>query len=152
MLVKAACLECREVSERHTALNIMKWIKEVANAFDLTFDQLLALSIDSARNVTKAVDDLVGELSSCDHDLVNNAEEDLNSEIFVSANDVEIAQISTLDAEEYGEEEVSQDNEVATFRVHCVVHKLQLGVNDFLYKDSTSIIVVSQKLAAKLRS
>ena len=55
-------LMCRVVEERHLAFNIQKWLKEGQDEFGISNNQLLTFTIDSAANMTKAVDDFIEAL------------------------------------------------------------------------------------------
>lgn len=56
------------VFERHYAVNIQRWINEAMDQFEISEDQLIAITIDSGANVTKAVDDLIIDLGDADLD------------------------------------------------------------------------------------
>ena len=143
--IKVFCLECREVHERHTAENIKKWLKDVMTKFKISEDQLLGISTDSARNITKACNDLIAEID------VHNMDEDLSTQIDEKSQN----EPDSCDEEEaaYEESEFSCV-ESTTVRIPCGVHKLQLPVNDFMWKDKKNLAVLTffQKLAAKLRN
>lgn len=44
------------VEERHLSINIQKWLKEAQDEYGISDNQLLTLTIDSAANMTKAID------------------------------------------------------------------------------------------------
>lgn len=52
-------LVCQEVKEKHSADNIRSWVKNTLDKFGIKDEQLLGFSIDSAANVTKAIDKLL---------------------------------------------------------------------------------------------
>ena len=54
---------CREVKERHFACNIKDWIQDSKNLFHINDEQIFAVSIDSAANITKAIDDLIVDMN-----------------------------------------------------------------------------------------
>lgn len=61
--IRVINLACREVKDRHFAVNIQKWIQEDQHKFEIIDPQIIALAIDSARNMTRAVDDFIDNLS-----------------------------------------------------------------------------------------
>jgi hypothetical protein len=140
--IKVFNLMCRFVEEQHCANNIQKWIDEGLQEFGITYEQLLSFTIDSARNLTKAVDDFIA----------GNEENEKNG-----IDDYTVEQQLTDDNFTEFSRELSEDSitdvSLPAVRIHCAVHKLQLGVNDFLKSDSNSrIINIAQKLSAKLRT
>lgn len=158
--IRVVCLLCREVMERHFATNIQKWIGDGQNDFEITDSQIIAMSIDSARNVTRATDDFIKNLSK-EEELLDDynavqSETDENGDTHFDDDPVKVIE----DEEEEScleDEEVSDDDSyesAAAVRIHCVVHKLQLAINDFLWKikGNSCLITIAQKLAAKLRN
>lgn len=114
--------------------------------------------------MTRAVDDFISKIP-CEEDGEPDAEEieELPESLYNFDPVQEIAVFEELsDDDEILETTPEQDQcEMETletlssaYRVHCVAHKLQLGINDFLWKDKslTRLVIVAQKLAAKLRS
>lgn len=150
-------LKCRDVKERHFAENIKKWIQDAQIEFDITNHQIISLAIDSARNITKAVDDFIDEIEEqADDDLMND-----NIQIFCEQTEITDDELDLIAQNDEDEDEDPQNYEcngeigdVATVRVHCTAHKLQLAVNDFIWKNNSvkRTVVMSQRLAAKLRN
>lgn len=64
--IKVINLFCQEVRERHNAANIQSWIKDGQNQYKIVDQQIIALAIDSARNMTKAVDNFIAEILSAE--------------------------------------------------------------------------------------
>lgn len=84
--IRLFCIACREVFERHFGNNIKKWIKDAIEEFEIFDGQILAISIDSASNVTKAVDELIAEMYGEPED-DNDEEETYAGEIPTSVAD-----------------------------------------------------------------
>jgi hypothetical protein len=127
--------------------------------YDLKPYQVLAVSIDSARNITKAVDDFITfkiNGNENDHGIQENFtlededededEQDLceNSELFISESEQEMEEV----------EENLEFNGNISVRVHCVVHKLQLAVVEFISKDKQNKALLShaRNVVKKLRT
>lgn len=100
--IRVVCLLCREVKEQHFSRNIQKWIAEGQSEFTITDTQIIAMSIDSARNMIRAVDDFITnlaedemELRDDENDSQDGEEEtfdkDPSQEIIVSDNDLGMA-------------------------------------------------------------
>lgn len=164
--IKVFNLMCRVVEERHVAKNIRKWIGDAQQEFSIKDNQLLTFTIDSGSNVTKAIDDYIAKIakgksgSSDSEDEGSSDSSDDEDEVDSSINsDRELFEKIDEDDEnvepiEFEEPEQSEfDIVLAAIRIHCAVHKLQLGVNDFL-KDRKfqRAIAIAQKLTAKLRT
>lgn len=56
-------LSCREVLERHFATNIQKWFEEDFELFGIETEQILVVSVDSAADIKKAVQDIITKLN-----------------------------------------------------------------------------------------
>lgn len=148
--IRVVCLQCREVFERHFAVNIQRWINEAMDQYGISEDQLIAITIDSGANVTRAVDDLILDLEDGDQE---------PNEIPVDFNDLlETDEYEETDEDEDQDFELEAEDEVdpelenvvvelKTTRVHCAAHKLQLAVNGYLLKDETNLalVVLAQK-------
>lgn len=142
-------IACREVFERHFGNNIKKWIKDAIEEFEIFDGQILAISIDSASNVTKAVDELIAEMYGEPED-DNDEEETYAGEIPTSVadgfeNDEEFSIPITASPGEH---------DPVTGRVHCTAHRLQLGVNAMLTcnRSCRNALSFARRLAATLRT
>lgn len=151
-------LMCRVVEERHLAVNIQKWLKGAQDEYGISNNQLLTITIDSAANMTKAVDifiqaiddekQLFGIQQENDE---NINEEDPGYSLHHQINENEDLAETSEDQEEH--EELYFGLALSATRIHCAVHKLQLGINDFLrQKPFARVIAVALKLTAKLRT
>lgn len=180
--LKLACLACCEVFQSHTGDNIKAWILEEIESFGIEPEQLLAIAIDSAKNVTKAIDDMIDELGKKTYDLMASL---LSADLEESVEDeAEIDQSSTGadDIEANENDSVSDDDDDATWsesesdevealeneeenneadfdifpssciRVHCVAHRLQLGINDFLFKKEKNITALIKTASRAMAS
>lgn len=153
--VRVVCLQCREVNEQHFSKNIQKWITDGQNEFNIVDTQIMALSIDSASNMKRAVDDFITNLTEDEEpsdddgrdDEQNTFDSDPTKEI-----DIDEALIAPEDTKD--ESEMPFEKHDTAVRMLCVVHQLQLAINAFLWKDqrNAKLIVIVQKLAAKLRN
>lgn len=135
-------LMCREFKSRHTADNIQSQLVVAKDLFLLKDEQLLAIAIDSAANITKAADDLIKLLNDKSLKLMLGEEIDLDETVD-----------EILDPLDDSDETSGTLQEIA-IRISCVVHKLQLAVNKFMWKDETvsKIINKAVKVSAKLRT
>lgn len=160
--IRVINLLCREVTERHLAVNIQKWIKDGQHEYEIIDQQILSLAIDSARNMTRAADDFIGNLSKeatqSDEDVKVDIELQMDEELSPFSDDP-LKEIEELDGKDQSDEDEEITDEPcdvleSAFRIHCVAHKLQLAVNDFLWKNHLNkrLILKAQKLAAKLRN
>lgn len=142
-VVEVHNLLCREVHESHTGENIAKWIKDGQNEYSISDNQILGLSVDSASNITLGVDLFIEKLQYLDED--NDLMQVINFETTDIDQSFQIVEQTPLELGTLEETSV---------RVHCVVHRLQLGINDVLSGDKTlnKLLVVSKKLSAKLRN
>lgn len=151
-------LMCREVTDRHFANNIVQWTKDGIHLFEIEPSSILAIAIDSARNVTRAIDDFAVEVTKMNDNHESADQENFDTESFNN----DPLEVITFD-EEYIDifQEEEHDNSFQNIedelldsltRIHCIVHKLQLGVNDYLKSSATQkTIKIAQKIAAKLR-
>lgn len=62
------CLFCREFFKRHFASVIQQLIKDGQNEFSIIDTQVLAVSSDSARNVIRAANDFITDLSRIENE------------------------------------------------------------------------------------
>ena len=149
--VKVFNLMCRVVEERHLASNIQKWLKEGQQEFGINNNQLLTFTIDSAANMTKAVDDFIGVL---DEEEVQEIEKDFAEESDLMLHE-KIDENEDIDVNNDADDELEESSFVnlPATRIHCAVHRLQLGVNDLLRKGPYNrAVAIAQKLTAKLRT
>lgn len=127
--------------------------------FGISENQLIAITIDSGANVTRAVDDLIEDLEDSDETVGDPTSSDFNEPLEDDNLDGDHLDDSESEMEDL--ENQSEDDELeiiahgagaATVRVHCAAHKLQLGVNWFLFRDkrNAALIVLASKLAARL--
>lgn len=150
------CLFCREVFERHFSVNIEKWVGEGQHEFAIKDTQVIALAIDSARNMTRAADDFIDKLSKAENEVLlddkvpgEDAEEEeteLSAEDPIDPYDNDITkaivdEVVILDDDDEDDSDlVVPDAESKTaVRIHCVAHKLQLAINDFSGKTDPTI-------------
>lgn len=142
---------CHVVEERHFAVNIQKWILEALELYGITEKQLLSFTIDSAANMTKAVDDFIKSSEAAQEEDKNFEKVDEltnNSEIITEINEDE-----DLLTDQYEAEVDFSDVALPTTRIHCAAHRLQLGVNDFLrQRPYSTVVAIAQKLSSKLRT
>ena len=163
--IKLANLECREVFGAHNAVKLQSWIREIQQDYKIKDEQILAISIDSDKNIAATADGQeIDESSSGDlenevHDQNFAALHGLDSSIFAEIIFNEDVNVKEEPAEDGAIEFVdmeshSTDEDIAsTNRVHCVFHKLQLAVNKFLARrDVQKILQVARELAVKLRT
>ena len=141
--IKVFNMMCREVKDSHTGANIKNWMKEAQDLYEIDDEQIHGVSIDSAANMTLGVSLFIDQL-----ECVTEIEEDSDILSAVNFDNIVIPII-----ENEIEEDTSESNEKA-LRVHCVVHRLQLGVNDFTSKnkDVAKLISATRKISAKLRN
>ena len=150
--VKVFNLMCRVVEERHLAVNIQKWLKEGQDEFGISNNQLLTFTIDSAANMTKAIDDFIEALGEKIQEHKEDLVEAESDSILLEKIDENAEKVENYDAEDELAEPFFDITLPAT-RIHCAVHKLQLGVNDLLRKSQLSRVdAIAQKLTAKLRT
>lgn len=161
--VRVVCLLCREVKEQHNSKNIIKWITEGQKEFQIVDSQIIALSIDSASNMKRAVEDFICNLTEDDWEPIDDEQDceiDFEQDNYKNTLDsdptVEIDLNAALPEPEISEIENNSSYEKidTAVRMLCVVHQLQLAVNAFLCKDhkNAKLIVIAEKLAAKLRN
>lgn len=135
-----------EVFESHTGDNIRGWVKEVMEQFGIENEQIFALAIDSAGNVTKAMDDFIDAMTQEHGLLLNEHDEPDEIELDMEENDDSNIEEPPSDDDEdtFDDDGDSESGELelsaslvhsdTAIRVHCVAHRSQLGVVDFLYK------------------
>jgi hypothetical protein len=149
-------LKCRQVNEQHFAVNIQRWLREVLREFEINDSQVLSFTIDSERSLTKAVDDLIDDLDDEDRDENSFAETYDDAEA-----DRSLLQPIDEETEEIPVESDACDDDaleditlgLGATRIHCAVHRLQLGIKDFLKLESNQrLVVIGQKLSGKLRA
>lgn len=154
-------LACREVFGSHTAVNIQSWISDIQSDFKIEDNQILALTIDSAKNMTAAADGYIEEIEQnmdcdqyslfTDEEYISNHSLDANIFSEISFDEVEDEEFSILESEEDPEEDPEKLK--LAFRIHCAAHKLQLAVNSFLKTNSIGkTLTVARSLAVKLRT
>lgn len=111
---------------------------DIQKDFGVKDEQLLALTIDSAANITTAADGYIDEIQeSRNCNLINDIDyikdNNIDSNIF--------AEISFEEDDDEEDEDFQVENQVAfsgervlpsILRIHCTAHKLQLAVNAFL--------------------
>lgn len=156
--IKVTNLACREVFGSHTAVNLQAWLLDVQKDFGLKDEQLLALTIDSAANITAAADGYIDEIqesingdlnNDIDYIKVNNIDANIFAEISFEEDDEEDGDFQVEDHVAFSGEEVLP----SIFRIHCAAHKLQLAVNAFLkLKAIQKILITARTLAVKLRT
>lgn len=155
--IKVLNLMCRVVKERHLAANIQKWLKEAQDEYGISNNQLLTFTIDSASNMTKAVNDHIKTLDEEERlEEVSEDEGVIEEEGTVLPLHDEIDENEDI-VETYDNQNDSEELPFAltlpATRIHYAVHRLQLGVNDFLRQDKFNrVVVIAQKLTAKLRT
>lgn len=156
--IKVMNLMCRVVEERHLAVNIQKWIKKAQDDYNISNSQLLTFTIDSAANMTKAVDSFIDDMNN-EEQLLEDQEKEENDEEFEddSGHSLHVEIDENDDVVEIFDDrqgcEQFYDLTLPATRIHCAVHRLQLGVNDFLRKKPfVKVITIAQKLTAKLRT
>lgn len=112
--------------------------------------QLLAVAIDSAANMTKAIDDLIKELNKVSQALMKY-DEKYDSTVEDNA-DVPLS-IHLLDENPALDENLLEIIQTA-IRISCVTHKLQLAINKFLWGDEevSKLLSAAMNLAKKLRT
>lgn len=142
-------LVCREVKEKHTGENIRDWVLEAMSQFGITGQQLVALSIDSASNITKAMKDLIITLNSTAYNLLT-----CDEDAVVDQGEIDAALAALEDIEPNQSSAEYQIHPQSCVYVHCAAHRLQLPVCKFLFKDDQISVIVARvsKLAAKLRT
>lgn len=146
-------LVCQEVKEKHTADNIREWVKCTMDKFGIHEDQLLGISIDSAANVTKAVDDLIATI-------VKPAFDSLSTEVVEVEENIDRIEVGLSEVDGLSENELSERLLAgydifpdSCIRIHCVAHRFQLGVCDFIKdREISNILNRIAKLSAKLRT
>lgn len=143
-------LICREVKERHFADNIKKWFQSSMDLFEIKDEQIFGMAIDSAANITKAVDDLILMMHEKMMNLLSEEENDLSledEEETIEKLHKKLEETEQLDTVPY-------ILDASAVRISCVVHKLQLAVNEFMWKDIkvSKILGKAMKLSAKLRT
>lgn len=153
-------LATREVFESHTGDNIRKWVRETLVSYDIGDIQLGGLAIDSASNITKAVDDFVTEvgqkvaefvdkvMEGDEEEEMKEGDEDFDLELAGSDNDT--------DDDEENDEELDPVDDFGDHcvRIHCVAHRFQLAMGDFLFNKEKTIARLVSKAAqamAKIR-
>lgn len=158
--VQVICLLCREVKDRPLAINIKKCIADGQHKFSITDTQVLALATDSARKLTRSVDDLLSNLSkeqeTAKEVLDMKAQEEVQDSRFDDDPTKEIEECEDNDLETL-EEDIDDESFTtldSAIRLHSVAHRLQLAITDFLWKieDNSRLMRLAQKLAAKLRN
>jgi hypothetical protein len=136
-------LVCREFKDRHFSDKIKEYFVAVMSQFKIFDHQLLAISVDSASNITLAADKLIESLNKNSLMLLLDEEPDLND-------------VYDLNDEDFLEEMDVLDESIddMAIRISCVVHKLQLAVNKFMWKDDAvaKLIAKATKLSTKLRT
>lgn len=147
--VRLVNLSCKEVNERHFAANIKSWILDVLKQFlpEERAQQTFVYSVDSAANVSKAIDDVVLELSKKTIEALGL---ESSQTAYISDVDAILEGYEPTGAVDVVPDELKQ----IAFKVNCVVHKFQLAVNKFLYKDLevSSILDKAIALTTKLRT
>lgn len=156
-------LACLEVFDSHTGDNITEWLEEVQAEAKIHCKQILAVSVDSAANITKGVNTYIKlkKMGDEDVEVYENFNQDLTAPIDELIQDSENAFIAAMrEADDEAEEEIEEFDSVhkihpeSAFRIHCAVHKAQLAVNYFMWREPSvsRVLVFAQKLAAKLRN
>lgn len=143
--IKVFNLMCREVKDSHTGINIKNWLKSGQELFNIEDHQILGISIDSASNMTLGASLFIDQLE-------NYKEKEDNVDVMQPFDFHNIENQNDCDEMIEVEEDVELiDNAI---RIHCVVHRLQLGVNDFLLKNKTysHLLSAARKISAKLRN
>lgn len=150
-------LVSREVETKHSGNNIRGWVLEAMKLFEIEDDQVLGVSIDSAKNITKAIDDMIKKMMKKNYklmiDFLRDDDEDDDAE------NVENGQDDTESEEDEFQECADALSDfsiypVPAIRVHCVAHRFQLGVCGFLYKDEevAELVSLASTAVRKLRT
>lgn len=167
-------LACKEVSGRHFAINIQHWMLEEVTNYELKPDQIFVLSVDSAANITKAVKNVVEVLNSKVAALIEDSLAIESDDLELQVDDNDEIRIEDENDEDFDEFSSTNFNRVlnidmsleatkvvpeilrdSSILVNCVVHKVQLAVNKFMWKDeksTTNLINDAGKLVVMLRT
>lgn len=153
----AKLLKCLEVYSPHTASNTAKWILEILKIYEVNKHQLLAITKDTARNLSAATRKLREELNLTDDDMPSEAFDDLGakSNIMSAVNDEEeFSEIFETDQVNLKPDEQPFNDDVIFFDIDCAEHVLQLGTNKFLNesKEIKKTVAAAQNVAVKLRN
>lgn len=124
--------------------------------YGISEDQLIAITIDSGANVTRAVDDLILDLEDGEETAAIPVDfnDPLEDDEFADETDEDFELEEGDDEEELDPELENVATNLTTVRVHCAAHKLQLAINGFLFKDerNSALSSLAHKLAARLRT
>jgi hypothetical protein len=151
-------LACREILDRHTAINIKEWLRDVCDEYEIKNNQILSAVSDNARNITKALDHLNSNLNPDQVATNFNITDDIDKDddLFDAQIDKEINSDDEAVIEYFENNAEDEDPVFANIftKTGCVEHTLQLGINDWLLRTTNirKIIVKAKKLAAKLRN
>lgn len=147
--VRLVNLTCKEVNQRHFAANIKTWLLDIIHEFlpDEREQQTFVYSVDSAANISKAVNDVVTDLNK---NILAALEEESNGSDTVHNHDTDSVLNGMMPALEVIPDELKQ----VAYKVNCVVHKFALAVNKFLHKDEEVKGIVDKAivLTTKLRT
>jgi hypothetical protein len=152
---KTVNLACIEVKDCHTGKNIKEWMFQQFEDFEISSDQVCVMSVDSAANITKAINDIIEQLNAKSFEAIQEQAE--GSDDLHTDSEFDCAPI---DLDEFDLDQDFEDNDLkecfkdSSALVNCTVHKLQLAVNKFLWAlpEIKQIGDSSIELASKLRT
>lgn len=114
--------------------------------------QTFVYSVDSAANIKKGVEDTVAALTQSilaviENEKEQNEAEDTNAFEFNNDAILDGAQVDVIDV-------IPDQIKLFAYLVNCVVHKFQLAVNKFLFKEENihNIVLKAVALSTKLRT
>jgi hAT family C-terminal dimerisation region len=154
-------LACRQVSEVHTAVNVKRWIKEILAEYGIEDKNILTLTVDAAANIQKAARLILTELrdNTFSVDCIEFKDESDEIEIEKCSDRHILHDTITSSSENFDEEDDELTGHTATkmvptsFRVPCVVHQLQLGVNKWCESSNvSSILTKAHSIVVRLRT
>lgn len=134
-------------------MNIKAWILEGMAEFDITAAQVLACSVDSAANITRAVDDLIDEITESAQEFISSTDVEEDDCIVITEKS-----LSVLEPDnpyfELAESELIPEMLKTAIRISCVAHQFQLSMTGFMWKDDEvkTLLNDAMNLAKKLRT
>ena len=157
--IKLVNLGCKEVNERHTAENIKKWIIECFEDYQVERIQIFVISVDSAANISKGVrtviEHLNKELENLDttgYSIISESrtencrlkELDASLDCF-AAGAMSVSEFVQAEIMDIAEGFVPDDIRESAILLNCAAHKLQLGVNQFLWLNESEASLIAKK-------
>ena len=147
-------ISCKEVLDRHFAINIKRWILEEIETFKINPEQIFVMSVDSAANITKAVRDVIAHLNE---KVFSGETENEPDEIVLNDDEENAVNVKEFLDENFQRKaeaiipEILKDTAVL---VPCSVHKYQLGMTKFLWKDEQCLRILADvgNVVTKLRT